>query len=222
MEDVSLRFVAQRCAALPLLTPLSLCRESRPIDETADKLDGMMDIVFAHLGRYVYVACAGDDSADQRSIRRRISGGDFDGTVQTLLRAFQLSLLQTYKSKFTQASLPAAHYVHTLTLARAVPRVLRMHSGREHARCLRLLRFAGASARVGLGVLTHRTERFAQFSKVADASQPPILRVAAASYVASFLVRAWLPAFASQHELSVAVACRPARRSSPRSSSCSG
>ncbi len=33
---------------------------------------------------------------------RRLSGGDFDGTVQTLLRAFQASLLQTYKSKFTQ------------------------------------------------------------------------------------------------------------------------
>lgn len=156
MEDVSLRFVAQRCAALPLLTPLSLCRESRPIDETADKLDGMMDIVFAHLGRYVHAACASDDSSDdQRSVRRRISGGDFDGTVQTLLRAFQLSLLQTYKSKFTQASLPAAHSVHTLTPARAVSRILRMHTGREHACCLRLLRFAGASARVELGVLTH-------------------------------------------------------------------
>ena len=69
----------------------------------------MMDIVFAHLGRCVPAACAsdGDSSDDRRSVRRRISGGDFDGTVQTLLRAFQLSLLQTYKSKFTQASLPA-------------------------------------------------------------------------------------------------------------------
>lgn len=32
----------------------------------------------------------------------RISSGDFDNTLQTLLRALQTSLLQTYKSKFTQ------------------------------------------------------------------------------------------------------------------------
>jgi hypothetical protein len=37
------------------------------------------------------------------AVSRRLKTGDMGGVVTVLLRAFQTSLLQTYKSKFTQA-----------------------------------------------------------------------------------------------------------------------
>ena len=137
----------------------------RPLDETADKLDGMMDIVFAHLGR-------------------RISAGDFDNTLQTLLRALQTSLLQTYKSKFTQFLI---FYVCS--------------------------RDEKQSAAAGLCDVL--------YERLSNVAHPPILRVAAASYMASFLARAsflssaflmqrllqlstWATAFLDRHEEAVA------------------
>ena len=114
--------------------------EARAVDETADRLDGMMDVVFGHL-------------------RRRIAPGghlslpELGSTLGVLLRALQVALLQTYKSKFTQFLL--------FFLCSMDP---------SHA--------ASASFCSALS------------DCIEDAAQPQILRIAAASYAASFLARA--------------------------------
>ena len=76
----------------------------KSVDETADKLDGMMDIVFAYLGRCVLKSSTlrGSANAAPLNMRSRLAAGEVEYIVQVLLRAFQASLLQTYKSKFTQ------------------------------------------------------------------------------------------------------------------------
>lgn len=57
------------------------------VDETADKLDSMMELTFAHL-------------------ERRAAGGQLGAAWDTLLAAFERSVLLTHRSKFTQVCTP--------------------------------------------------------------------------------------------------------------------
>ena len=91
------------CTVTASLTHLPfLHRDGRHVDETADKLDCMMDTVFVYLARFVLETAFGSRLALRPRLCSRITSGDADATMQTLLRALQLSLLTTYKSKFTQ------------------------------------------------------------------------------------------------------------------------
>ena len=81
------------------------CREVRHTDETADKLDCMMDTVFSYLARCEERSRASRSKGAHAPRSSRILAGDFEPTMHTLLRALQASLLTTYKSKFTQARL---------------------------------------------------------------------------------------------------------------------
>ena len=56
--QVRMRLVCSECDVCYAASETALTRdayavrsEARPVDETADKLDGMMEIVFSHLGR---------------------------------------------------------------------------------------------------------------------------------------------------------------------------
>ena len=97
------------CSCGGLATGIVTQRDSvrslpKSVDETADKLDGMMDIVFAYMGRYVVCSLGGFQRRSDQShvVRSRLAAGEVAYLVQVLLRAFHSSLLQTYKSKFTQ------------------------------------------------------------------------------------------------------------------------
>ena len=57
--------------------------EKPPVDETADKLDSMMELTFAHL-------------------QRRHEAGQLGAAWDTLLAAFERCVLLTHRSKFTQ------------------------------------------------------------------------------------------------------------------------
>jgi hypothetical protein len=57
--------------------------ERKPVDETADKLDTLMELVVG-------------------SLSRREAAGELNVMFGTLMRAFEASLLHAYRSKFTQ------------------------------------------------------------------------------------------------------------------------
>jgi hypothetical protein len=84
-------------------------------------------------------------------MHRRIRAGDLENVVAVLLRAFQTSLLQTYKSKFTQArgtqNLPCALQALTVTLP-AVSDIPRVRSRRVSASLCRVLQRHGAAQAV--------------------------------------------------------------------------
>lgn len=88
--------------------------EARHTDETADKLDCMMDTVFSYLARCDKAgACLSRPRFITRPFLSRILAGEFESTMHTLLRALQSSLLTTYKSKFTQVRSSATLPIHT-------------------------------------------------------------------------------------------------------------
>jgi hypothetical protein len=152
---------------------------------------------------------------------RRLRAGDLENVVHVLLRAFQTSLLQTYKSKFTQvppACMPEAPPPLLLTsLTLAVFALLRVCARRDDARVHCALQSAGplGSAYLRANRLLRRDRSNnapPQTDKISDTAQPPILRIAAASYMASFLARASFlsPAFVLQHLASLSRWCVPA------------
>eukprot|EP00850_Spirogloea_muscicola_P015330 SM000116S24251 [mRNA] locus=s116:305748:310367:+ [translate_table: standard] len=59
------------------------CGKVPTLDEMADKMDFIMEMAFVH-------------------IQRRVSKGELAQVHETLTRSFQLTILDTYKSKFTQ------------------------------------------------------------------------------------------------------------------------
>lgn len=122
------------------------------------------------------------------SLSSRILAGEFESTMHTLLRALQSSLLTTYKSKFTQVRSSATLPIHT-TLTRVRSSCSSMPA-RRTSPCPPLP--PSASCWCGGGSIcasSQHSPSSLQAEKVADAMSPPILRVAAASYLASFLVR---------------------------------
>eukprot|EP00879_Flechtneria_rotunda_P027592 GHRR01029563.1.p1 GENE.GHRR01029563.1~~GHRR01029563.1.p1 ORF type:complete len:775 (+),score=300.41 GHRR01029563.1:409-2733(+) len=58
-------------------------RKRPPVDETADKLDSLMEMTFEHL-------------------QRRVNAGQLGAVWQTMLMAFERTLLHAYRCKFTQ------------------------------------------------------------------------------------------------------------------------
>lgn len=157
-------------------------REARPIDETADKLDGMMELVFEHLHRHGTMCCYQHSCSDP--LCSRLRAGDLESTLQTLLRALQTSLLTTYKSKFTQVFHILGN-VCALSLNLApVPGLLCLREGLDDARGISRLPAAGACL-----LCRQRCSDASpmQLEKISDTTQSSILRIAAASYAASFL-----------------------------------